>query len=322
MMVSPTDEEVSVPEKLVNQYLNIGYRMCPDCDPVMTYSIPEWVPKDPEQESILLLDDFSRANSLFMQAIMALIQFGEYVSWKLPKKCHLLLSSNPEDGQYNVTTLDEAQSSRLLNFNIDFDVKVWSKWADANRMPSPFINFALMTPEIFEKGRNINARSYTIFTNALSSIKDLSKPESLEMISLISKGCFGDNEVISSMFTTFIHNRLDRLITPEDLIKGTWEDAKNNLIDNIYPSGTYRADIASVLTIRLINYLTIFFDRKDNSSNKTDMVIKRIEEIVTYKDRTLLSEDLIYKTIKTLYAAYPQRFAKLIMNPQIRSKIL
>lgn len=51
------------------------------------------------------------ANPLFMQAIMSLIQFGEYVSWKLPNKCHLLLTSNEDDGSMNLSSTDDAQKS-------------------------------------------------------------------------------------------------------------------------------------------------------------------------------------------------------------------
>jgi len=90
-MMIKNGEEKRVAEKLINQFINLGYDLCPDCDPVMSYAVPEWVPQDPEQEFILFLDDFSRANTMFMQAIMSLMQFGEYISWKLPKKCHLVL---------------------------------------------------------------------------------------------------------------------------------------------------------------------------------------------------------------------------------------
>ena len=51
------------------------------------------------------------ASGLFMQAIMSLIQFGEYISWKLPEKTHLLLTSNEDNGSMNVSSLDSAQSS-------------------------------------------------------------------------------------------------------------------------------------------------------------------------------------------------------------------
>lgn len=111
LMTDKDGNEKRVSEKLINQFINLGYELCSDCDPIMTYAIPSWVPTDPEQEAILYLDDYTRASQLFMQAIMSLIQFGEYISWKLPKKCHLLLSSNPDNGEYSVSGLDPAQKS-------------------------------------------------------------------------------------------------------------------------------------------------------------------------------------------------------------------
>lgn len=61
-MMIKNGEEKRVAEKLINQFINLGYDLCPDCDPVMSYAVPEWVPQDPEQEFILFLDDFSRKN--------------------------------------------------------------------------------------------------------------------------------------------------------------------------------------------------------------------------------------------------------------------
>lgn len=51
------------------------------------------------------------ANSLFMQATMQLIQDGKFISWKLPENTNIVLSSNPDDGTYQVSSLDPAQRS-------------------------------------------------------------------------------------------------------------------------------------------------------------------------------------------------------------------
>ena len=111
VMISPDEEELWVTEKLIDEYISSGYKFCANCSPRMSYAIPSWVPTDPDEEVILLLDDYTRATSLFMQAIMSLIQFGEYISWKLPEKTHLILTSNEDNGSMNVTSLDSAQQS-------------------------------------------------------------------------------------------------------------------------------------------------------------------------------------------------------------------
>ena len=52
--------EQYVTEKLIEEYLSMGYKLCPDCEPRMTYAIPSWVPIDNDQEVILVLDDYTR----------------------------------------------------------------------------------------------------------------------------------------------------------------------------------------------------------------------------------------------------------------------
>ena len=63
-LMTKDNEEKRVAEKLIPQFINLGYNLCPDCDPVMSYAIPEWVPTDPDKEFVLFLDDFSRKLSI------------------------------------------------------------------------------------------------------------------------------------------------------------------------------------------------------------------------------------------------------------------
>lgn len=316
------NEEKWVTEKVVDRYIAMGWELCESCEPRMNYAVPEWVPKDPEQEFILTLDDYNRATSLFMQATMSLIQFGEYISWKLPKKCHLILSSNPDSGVYSVASCDAAQMSRMINFNVDFDPKVYSKWCDNIGMKDQLINFMLLNPEIF-KNNGVNARTYTMFANALMGVKEFESPESLEMISLIGSGCFGETgDVVSSLFVTFVHNHLDKLITPEQMLNMDWLDLQKSLIVCLYEDSAYRADIAATLTVRFCNYVEAYFKDKTNpDKKKSDKVIKRMTELIT-SPKKLLTEDLIFRMIKDLYTKFPNRLEKLIANPQVSSKFL
>lgn len=78
----------------------------------MSYATPSWLPREENPNgTILLLDDYTRANSLFMQATMELINTGKYISWKLPSFTNIILSSNPDNGSYSVVSLDPAQRS-------------------------------------------------------------------------------------------------------------------------------------------------------------------------------------------------------------------
>lgn len=98
-----------------------------------SYASPAWLPREENPNGcIVLLDDFSRANPLFMQATMELINTASYIGWKLPKNTSILLTSNPDDGSYSVSQLDNAQKTRFVNFNIKLDVNDWASWAEFN----------------------------------------------------------------------------------------------------------------------------------------------------------------------------------------------
>ena len=103
----------------------------------MSYAPPAWLPtKDNPNGTILMLDDYSRANQLFMQATMELINEGKYISWSLPKNTSICLTTNPDDGQFSVQSLDSAQKTRFVNFNLKLSVKDWASWAEFNNVDS------------------------------------------------------------------------------------------------------------------------------------------------------------------------------------------
>ena len=289
----------------------------------MSYATPAWLPREEnERGTILLLDDYSRANSLFMQAIMELICTGKYISWKLPKYTSIALSSNFDDGSYQVTSLDAAQLSRMVNFPIKFDIKAWAAWGEKVQLDNRALNFALMySSEIFEtENKTINPRSYTTFCNAISGLKDWSNTRDLATILNIAKGCFDDKEnVVGHLFTMFIANKLDKLISPERLLTGDWKEVSEEIKQCVYDEhGNYRPDIASVLSTRLLNYTSYYFEQK---GSKSDPVQKRLLEIIDSPDM-LFSEDLIYNVIKQLATNYASRMNKVIIHPKIRKKLL
>lgn len=296
----------------------------------MGYATPAWLPReDNEKGTILLIDDYTRANSLFMQACMELINTGKYISWKLPKYTNIVLTTNPDNGGYSVTGLDSAQKSRFCSFTIKFNIDSFAEWAERFNMDSRAINFALYyNNELFDPSHpnhldTINPRSYTTFTNIISGIKNWDKPESLALILNISKGCFHDpNNVVGSLFTSFIANKLDKLVTPEDMLMKKWDTVKEDIEKCVYEKDDYHPEIAAVLNTRLLNYSVNYL--KDG--NKADVVCNRLLDLIdnsnSSTDKHLFSEDLIFSIIKTIVAKFPAKTNKLLLNPAVRKKIL
>jgi len=138
----------------------------------MSHAAPEWI-QGKGEGGFLVLDDYTRADHRFMQATMEILDRQEYVSWKLPKNWHVILTTNPDNGDYNVTSLDVAQKTRFISCELKYDVKVWAKWAETANIDGRCINFMLMHPELVTQ--KINPRSVTTFFNAISSILSLNK---------------------------------------------------------------------------------------------------------------------------------------------------
>jgi hypothetical protein len=271
----------------------------------MSYAAPEWI-EGKKEGLILLLDDFNRADNRFLQAAMELIDRQTYVSWKLPKNSHIILSQNPDNGDYNVNTQDVAQQTRYISVNMKFDVNVWAKWAETVNIDGRCINFMLMHPELVSQ--KVNPRSITTFFNSISSIQKFE--DELPLIQMIGEGSVGVE--FSSMFTMFINNKLDRIISPEDIINNKNEAYVIGALNSAFGvDDDYRADIASVLATRVINYLTLY----SNSNPITDDIVNRIVKLTT--DCESFTTDLKYYLVKEIVNSNKTKFSKLMMNTDV-----
>lgn len=292
-----------VDEPLVESYKERNFRATGKSQ--MGYCPPEWI-SDKSEGGILLLDDYNRADVRFLQAAMELIDRQEYISWKLPKNWHIVLSCNPDDGDYNVQSMDDAQKTRYISANIKFDVDCWAEWAEDYGIDSRCINFLLLNPELITK--KVNSRSVSTFFNAISGFEDFDK--NLPMIQMIGEGSVGQE--FSTLFTQFINNNLDKLISPEDMLLNNENDVAINKIKScINVNGDYRADIASVLGTRLINFSTKYASKNPITPAITD----RLVALTTNID--LFTDDLKYLISSNLVNNSRVKFNKFMLNPEV-----
>lgn len=291
-----------VDELAVQEYLKNGYKMTGKNR--MSYCAPEWI-ADKKEGGILLLDDWNRADTRFIQAVMELVDRQTYISWTLPQDWHIILTANPDNGDYMVNSVDSAQKTRYVTANLKFDVDVWAQWAEAAGIDTRCINFLLLHPELVTQ--ETNARSITTFFNAISSFENFE--DNLSMIQMIGEGSVGD--AFASMFTTFINNKLDKLVTPKDLLGHDNEQyILGELRSCIGKDDTYRADIASTLATRLGNYAVVY----SKSNTITQKVTDRLKSLCTLD---YFTDDLKYLVVRTIFNGNKSKFNKLMMIPEI-----
>lgn len=270
----------------------------------MSHAAPEWI-QGRKEGGFLILDDYTRADHRFMQATMTLIDEQAYASWKLPKNWHILLTTNPDNGDYNVTSLDVAQKTRFISTEVKFDVNIWAKWAEKAKIDSRGINFLLMNPELVSQ--RINPRMITTFFNSISSIQDFSK--NLPIIQMIGEGSVGND--FASMFTMFINNKLDKIIGPKDIFEKDEQYVLNTLKSAIGEGDDFRADLSSVVATRIVNYGLTHAEKNPITKDMTDRIIKLTTECDSFTD------DLRYYIIKELINGNKVKFAPLMMNANV-----
>lgn len=303
-MTQKTTKKVGmwVDELAVQEYLKNGYKMTGKNR--MSYCAPEWI-ADKKEGGILLLDDWNRADMRFIQACMELIDRQSYISWTLPKDWHIVLTANPDNGDYLVNSIDSAQKTRYITANLKFDVNVWAEWAEDAGIDSRCINFLLLHPELVTQ--ETNARSITTFFNAISSFDSFES--NLAMVQMIGEGSVGD--AFASMFTTFINNKLDKLVTPHDLLTHDNEQyILNELRSCIGKDDNYRADIASTLATRLSNYSLVY-------SKENKITQKVTDRLIALCTKDYFTNDLKYMIVRTIFNGNKQKFNKMMMNPEI-----
>jgi hypothetical protein len=291
-----------IDEMAVNQYLGQNYFMTGKKR--MSYAAPEWI-SDKKKGGILLLDDWNRADVRFIQAVMELVDRQTYISWSLPQDWHIVLTSNPDNGDYMVNSVDSAQKTRYISMDLKFDVDVWAKWAESEEIDSRCINFLLLHPELVTQ--ETNARSITTFFNSISSISSFE--EKLGLVQMLGEGSVGAE--FASMFTMFINNRLDKLMHPKDILTNADEKATLNKLKNSIGEGAdYRADIASIMATRVTNYSLAFAESERVDTKFIDRVIKLIIE-------PIFTDDLKFMIVRELINGNKTKFQKLLMNPTV-----
>jgi hypothetical protein len=313
MVIKQGDKQVGkwVDEKVMQSFVDQGWMA--NGQSRMSYAKPAWISGKGEN-GVLILDDYTRAAPRFMQAVMEIIDKQRYISWSLPKGWTILLTENPDDGTYNVTDIDAAAKSRYITFDMGWEPEVWAEWAEKAKIDQRAINFTLLHGKEIIKDENphVNPRSLVKFYNSLRSISDFDK--NLVLIQNIGEGAVGPE--VTTMFTSFIHNKLDKMISPTEILDTTkaFDTIKAKVVDLIKSEEEYRGDLAYVLTTRLINHMVHNVENKEI----TPKFIERVKDLITSE---ILGSDLKFVLAKKVINAN-NKYNVLMLEDSIIDVIL
>jgi AAA domain (dynein-related subfamily) len=269
---------------------------------------PEWAPARPGP-GILLLDDVNRADDRILRGIMQLLQYYELVSWSLPPQWLVVLTANPDGGDYSVTTMDDAMLTRMLHVTMEFDAKSWGRWAERADIDERGIHFVLTYPELVN-GRRTTPRSLVQFFQALQPIENLR--ENLALVKLLGDACLDD--ATTQAFLQFINLNLDRLPAPEEILgTNNFETLAQRLERLVNEGSTLRLDMLSVVVTRLINHLV---QRKEDPS---EVELENLKNFILLK---FLPNDLRLSMARELTQSNRPGLMKLYAIPEIGKLLL
>lgn len=214
------------------------------------FRAPDWVPRE-EKPGILLIDDVNRADDRILRGIMQLLQNYELVSWSLPKGWQIVLTANPDGGDYSVTPLDDAMLTRMMHITLTFDEIEWARWAQSSGIDRRGIDFVLTYPEMVQ-GQRTTPRTLVQFFQAIAPIEELEK--NLGLVKILGDSCL-DAETVAA-FIAFVQESLHKLPAPEELLAAGSEGDFQKKLAPLIQENPVRVDLLSTLAFRLFTFGT------------------------------------------------------------------
>lgn len=215
---------------------------------------PDWVPRHiPNKGGILFFDDGNRAEPRLQRGLMQLYQTYGMVSWKIPDKWMIVVTGNPENGEYDVSGMDEAQVTRLNHIQMKFDMKSWAKWAEENKIHPEGIKFVIKYPEMVDRADSGRTCPRTL-VEFFRSLEQLGRTPAelktcLDMVHLFGEASLEPETVTT--FTTFLTSDAELALDPEVILKDS--DATLKHIEKLKKMKPRRSDILTIMATRLIN---------------------------------------------------------------------
>lgn len=174
------------------------------------------------------------------------------------------------------------------------------------------INFILKNSEIIsgtndfnEKGNKLKKANIRLWTKFFDTISGIPNFESaLGQVMLIGGKSLPQEHMV--LFSTFVQNKLDKLLTPTEMLDGDEKKIFKELKGLVGEGDKKRADIASILCKRLMNYC---------AANEKELTKDQVERFASILESELFTRDLIHLTLRKIVQF--QSLKKLIQRPKL-----
>ena len=240
---------VAQKDEVVRAYRENGWSIDTSVQPRTLMAPPPWVPDKPGP-AILLLDDWNRASIRIIKGIMQLLQNYGMVSWKLPPGCNIVLTGNPDEQDYLVTTIDQAIITRIKHVTLKEDASEWAIWATGEGIDKRLINWVLGYEEMMIGKERTNPRTLAEFGRYLTRVKSI---EGEREDVLMQAHALLDEETVAAMMVFFTRD-MENIVEPEEILQGH-EKAFKHIQDLMTKRKEARIDVVSITFERLFAHM-------------------------------------------------------------------
>ena len=195
----------------------------------MEWASPVCLPSDPDDNSILFLDEFNCANPSVQASAYQLILDRKVGDYKLPAKVSVVAAGN-RDKDFGVTfKIASPLLNRFVHLNLDYDVPTWLEWASAEKdFNQKVIDYIRVFPDdLFIKEWNpsfksfVSPRSWHFVSNLLNNLENGDHTKDVTFVQNIIASCIGES--IALKFVDYVitkgapsHNFEEILFSKQD----------------------------------------------------------------------------------------------------------
>jgi len=241
-------------------------------DDKMVWAPPILFPQDPDDDSIILLDEITAAPPSVQAAALQLVlnrKLGEYT---LPKNVAILAAGNRETDKTAAQKMPSALANRFIHLDIGFNFDVWREWAFGAGIHPHVVGFLSAFPanaNTFNPKTNFKKfatpRTWTFVSQILKS----NLPEDLMMDTVA--GTVGEGVMLA--FRTH-RKHAANLPNPDDVLTGKVDKLPNDAKD---------ISVQHALSVSLIYRLNLFFQTVDRKTGDN----------MTLKEWYVLADNLV-----------------------------
>lgn len=231
-------------------------------DSSTVWSTPVWLKRIYEanekgQKCVLFLDELNRARLDVRQSALQLVLSKQIHQHQLPKDTLVIAAVNPEDGDYQVSELDEALKDRFVTFTLKPDAEEWIEWAKTNDVNRHVISFVLDNPDklwlkLENEDNGPTPRSWKKVSDALDVIEKDELTKEVKELVMHSFICGKIGKTVGNQFMNFYKSANDFNVAT---VEKALEKVKNKNKENVEAAVKKLLPIIEKVEILKLNFV-------------------------------------------------------------------